>query len=335
MKKVSGNKIIWGVIGGGDVCERKSAPAMYKIPNSEIRAIMRRNIEKAEDFAKRHRIPYWYNQVDQILSDPEINAIYIATPPSSHAELTLKAAKAGKAVYVEKPMATSYQECLTMIEACERDNVPLYVAYYRRALPNFLKIRDLIQQGAIGDVRLVNISLYKPFNHNTNFEQENNWRVNPAISGGGYFHDLACHLLDFLDFLLGPISQATGISSNQTKMYAADDIVSTAFSFENGIVGNGTWCFTTANCAERDLTTIVGSKGTIEFATFSDSRVILTTDQNGREEFNFTIPEHIQEPLIRLVADDLLGQGTCPSTGVSGARTNLVMEKMCKAIIVN
>jgi predicted dehydrogenase len=329
MEKVTRNKIVWGVIGGGDVCEKKSAPAMYKIPDSEIKAIMRRNLDKAEDFAKRHKIPNWYNQVDQILNDPEINAIYIATPPSTHAELTLKAAKAGKAVYVEKPMATSYQECLTMIQACEHAKVPLYVAYYRRALPHFLKIRDLINKGVIGEVRLVNIALFKPSNHNPNFDKENNWRVDPAISGGGYFHDLACHLLDFLDFLFGPINHATGIAGNQAKLYPADDIVTTAFSFESGILGNGTWCFTTANCAERDITNIVGSKGTIAFATFGDPRVILTTDEKGREEFNFEIPEHIQEPLIRLVVDDLLGTGTCPSTGVSAARTNLVMEKMC------
>jgi predicted dehydrogenase len=325
MKKISGNKVIWGVIGGGDVCEKKSAPAMNKIHNSAIKAIMRRNPEKAEDYAKRHNIPNWYSSVEHILNDPEINAVYIATPPSSHAELTIKAAKAGKAVYVEKPMAATYSECLTMIEACQKANTPLYVAYYRRALPNFLKVQDLVTQGMIGEVRLVNIELYKPLGG----DPENNWRVNPAISGGGHFHDLACHHLDFLDFLFGPIQNAIGISANQSKTYPAADIVSASFSFENGVLGIGSWCFSIAKSAEKDKITIIGSKGIIEFSTFASSKVILETDTTGREEFNFEKPEHIQEPLIRLVVADLLGTGVCPSTGISGARTNLVMDKIC------
>ncbi len=92
MKKIKGDKVVWGIIGGGDVCEKKSAPAMNKIQGSEIKAVMRRNLERAEDYAKRHHISKWYNDVDQLLKDPEINAVYIATPPASHAELTIKAA---------------------------------------------------------------------------------------------------------------------------------------------------------------------------------------------------------------------------------------------------
>jgi predicted dehydrogenase len=330
MKKISGDSVVWGIIGVGDVCERKSAPAMNKIPNSRIKSVMRRDAEKAEDYASRHHIPFWYNTVDPIFNDPEINAIYIATPPGFHAEYTIKAALAGKAVYVEKPMARNYAECLTMIEACEKACVPLYVAYYRRALPNFLKINEIIQQGIIGEVRLVNIEMYKPFKPENLTKQELMWRVNPEISGGGLFHDLASHQLDYLDFLFGPINKAFGLSANQSKVYTAVDIVNGSFSFECGIIGTGIWCFNAAPLAETDKTTIIGTKGKIEYATFANSNVYLDSESTGKKEFLFESPIHIQEPLIQRVVNDLLGIGICPSTGVSGARTSWAMDKICE-----
>ena len=198
MEKV--DKVVWGIIGAGDVCEIKSAPAMYTIPNSEVKMVMRRNAEKAADFARRHGIGHWTNDLDEMLNDDEINAIYIATPPNTHAGLTLKAAKAGKAVYVEKPMAHTYADCLTMIEACQTANVPLFTAYYRRTLPGFLKVKELIDSGKLGEIRFVNIEMYQPCQPDIIAQTENNWRVQPEISGGGYFHDLASHQLDFLDF---------------------------------------------------------------------------------------------------------------------------------------
>ena len=187
MKKV--DKVVWGIIGAGDVCEIKSAPAMYSIPNSEVKTVMRRNAVKAADFAERHGIGHWTTNLDEMLNDDEINAIYIATPPNTHAELTLKAANAGKAVYVEKPMANTYAECLAMIKACQTANVPLFTAYYRRTLPGFLKVKELIESGKLGEIRFVNIEMYQPCQPDIIAQPENNWRVLPEISGGGYFHD--------------------------------------------------------------------------------------------------------------------------------------------------
>ena len=327
MKKV--NKVIWGIIGAGDVCEKKSAPAMSKISFSEVKSVMRRNADKVADYAKRHDIAHWTTNVDELLNDKEINAIYIATPPSTHAELTRKAAKAGKAVYVEKPMANTYAECLSMIEACKEAKVPLFVAYYRRTLPGFLKVKELIEQGAIGDIRFVNIEMYQPLQPDIITQLENNWRVDPNIAGGGYFHDLASHQLDYLDFLFGPITQALGISTNQAHAYPADDLVTASFRFENKVLGSGTWCFTTHPCSEKDQTTIIGSKGELSFNSFGDPMIIhLTSEGKGKEEFHFSHTQPIQQPLIQLVVDELRGVGTSPSTGISGARTTKVMEQI-------
>ena len=328
MKNFTDSDVHWGIIGVGDVCEVKSAPAMNKIKRSSLVAVMRRNGEKAKDYAERHDVPKWYDDADDLMNDPDINAIYIATPPNAHEELTNKSFRVGKPVYVEKPMGRTFIECYSMIAASTKAELPLYVAYYRRALPNFMKIKELVDSGEIGDVRMVNIQLHKPAGPDLVASTDDNWRVKSEIAGGGYFYDLASHQLDFLDFLLGPIETATGFTANQAGLYDANDIVTGSFIFKNGVIGNGSWCFTTSQSSSIDQTIITGSKGQITYPTFDGAHVVLETDQNGRETFNFDLPQHIQQPLIQSVVDDLLGTGVCPSSGVSGARTNHVMEQL-------
>lgn len=328
MKKIADSDVRWGILGVGDVCEVKSAPAMNKIEHSSLVAVMRRTGEKAKDYAERHQVPKWYDDANELLNDPDINAIYIATPPDAHEKLTKKAFRAGKPVYVEKPMARTSLECRSMIAAASKADLPLYVAYYRRALPNFLKIKELVDSGVIGDVRLVNIQLHKPADPDIVTKTDHSWRVKPEIAGGGYFYDLASHQLDFLDFLLGPVETATGFAANQAGLYEANDIVTGSFRFKNGVMGTGSWCFTGGSVTGTDKTTLVGSTGQITYPTFDGSHVVLDTDQNGRETFEFDLPKHIQQPLIQSVVDDLLGIAECRSTGESGARTNWVMEQL-------
>lgn len=331
MKKISGDKVKWGILGVGNVCEVKSAPAMNKIPNSEIVAVMRRNGEKAADFANRHGVPKWYDDAEKLINDPEVNAIYIATPPNAHTELALKVAEAGKPAYIEKPMARTHKECQLMVDVFSKKKLPLYVAYYRRALPNFLKVKEFVENGAIGDIRMVNIEMIKAAQPDVITMLEDNWRVNPEISGGGYFYDLASHQLDFLDFLFGPIQSVKGISTNQLGIYSADDMTTSSFTFQNGVIGTGTWCFTAGNSIDKEITTIIGSKGHITYSTFENSRVNLFSDESGEQVFDFEMPKHIQQPLISHIVDDLIGQGKSPSSGESAARTNWVMEEMTKS----
>jgi predicted dehydrogenase len=326
MKKA--NKVVWGIIGAGDVCEVKSAPAMYKTFFSEVKTVMRRDGLKAADYAKRHGISNWTTNLDEVLNDDEINAIYIATPPNMHAELTIKAAKAGKAVYVEKPMANSHAECLKMIEACKKANVPLFVAYYRRTLRGFLKVKEIVEQGKLGDIRFVNIEMNQSIQPGIIAGDKAGWRVDPEMSGG-YFHDLASHQLDFLDFLFGKIVMAKGISTNQAGKYQADDIVSATFQFENGVIGSGNWCFSANPVSVRDVIRIVGSKGELSFNTFGIPMIIsINTFQGGHEELSIKHTQPIEKHLIQMVVDELRGTGFSPSTGVSGARTNWVMDQI-------
>jgi predicted dehydrogenase len=260
-----------------------------------------------------------------LVHDPEVDAVYVATPPSSHKEYTILAAEVGKPVYVEKPMALNSGECQEMIDVCRSAEVPLFVAYYRRALQRFLRIKELLETQAIGAVRFVAMTLYtKP--RREELDPENlPWRVIPEIAGGGRFVDLGSHMFDFLDYALGPIREVQGFAANQQGYYPAEDMVSAAFVFESGVQGVGVWNF--GSFDEVDVTEIVGSQGKISYSTYGADPVVLTTG-DGATEFEIEYPQHIQQSLIQTVVDDLNGTGTCPSTGESAARTTWVMDQI-------
>lgn len=329
------NGVRWGIIGVGDVCEVKSGPAMNLIEGSQLVAVMRRNAEKAADYAHRHNVPTSYTDADLLINDPNVNAIYIATPPDTHEYYTIKAAAAGKPAYVEKPMARTHQECLNMVEACQKANVLLFVAFYRRALPIYQKVKSLIDEGKIGEVRFVDIKVHKPLQPNIvgASGSSDNWRIFPEVAGGGYFYDLGSHQLDLMDFLFGPIQEAQGFATNQAGAYPAEDIVLGTFRFENGILGQGSWCFNTSNNADKELTTVYGSKGKLSFTFFSNFHIALNIDGQAEEILHFEMPKHIQQPLIQTIVDELQGKGQCVSTGVSGARTNWVLEQIRKRML--
>jgi predicted dehydrogenase len=320
-------KVRWGIIGCGDVTEVKSGPAFQKIKNSELAAVMRRTGELAKDYAERHHISKWYDDAQSLINDPDVDIIYIATPPGAHLDYTIMAAKAGKPVYVEKPMARNYAECQEMIAACKNAGVPLFVAYYRRGHERFLKIKELLDSKVIGDVRMVSSTQYQPVTEDMMNVEKLPWRVQPDLSGGGLFFDLASHTLDILDFLLGPITSVQGFASNQAGYYKAEDIVTGTYQFESGVHGVGNWCFTAFEYVDENV--IIGSKGKITFSTFGHNLIITTA--NGTKEFTFEPPQHVHQPLVETIVKELTGEGgQCPSTGITGARTSWVMDEMVK-----
>lgn len=274
-------KINWGIIGCGDVTELKSGPAFNKVPNSSLIAVMRRDAAKAEDYARRHNVPKWYNNAQQLIDDPEINAIYVATPPSTHEEYTLAAIKAGKSVYVEKPMAGNYETAARMAEAATAKKVKLVVAHYRRKQQRFRMVKQLIQENAIGDIHLVRLELAKPsLTTEEMADPKTIWRIDPAIAGGGLFHDLSPHQLDLMYYFFGEVEKVTGLATNQGGVYRADDMVVANVLFRNGVVFNGTWCFNAAHAA--DYCEIQGAKGKISFAVFSTDSI--TVEIDGKTE---------------------------------------------------
>ncbi len=326
-KKLKMKTVKWGIIGCGNVTEVKSGPAFQKIANSELVAVMRRDPAKAEDYARRHNVPKWYTNAQELINDPEVNAVYIATPPSAHKEYTLMCAKAGKPVYVEKPMAMTFEECNEMISTCQEAQVPLFVAYYRRRLPRFLKIEELLhKEKVIGTPRHVNCVLYHSLETRYQNPQQLPWTVQPEISGGGIFVDLACHTLDLLDYLFGSIVSVRGHATSQQKAYPAEDTVSMSFLFENGMHGSGMWNF--GSHTRLDTVEIVGDQGKITFATFGDGPILVYDAQGLTQTIIVENPEHIQQSLIETVVKELLGETGCPSTGTTAARTTWVMDQV-------
>ena len=261
--------IRWGFIGCGEVTEKKSGPAFSMVEGSEVVAVMSRDPKKAKSYAERHHIHKWYDDAQELVDDDEINAIYIATPPSSHATYAIMAMKAGKPVYIEKPMAASYEDCSRINRISEETGVPCFVAYYRRYLPYFLKVKELVESGKIGKVLNVQIRFAVP-PRDLDYNSENlPWRVQSAISGGGYFYDLAPHQLDFLQYLFGCILEVEGFCSNRGGLYKAEDTLSACFKFQNGLPGSGSWCFVAHESAKEDRIEIVGDEGMICFSVYT------------------------------------------------------------------
>ncbi len=314
----------WGIIGCGAVTEVKSGPAYRNTKGFELLAVMRRNEEKSADFARRHNVPKYYTNVDDLIDDVEIDAIYIATPPDSHLEYALKVAKVGKPCCIEKPMAMNYQDSLKIYNAFNEKDIPLFIAYYRRSLPRFNKIKEWLNEGAIGEVRHIRWHLSKPPNQ-MDLSGTYNWRTEAKIAPGGYFDDLASHGLDLFIYLLGDIVAANGIATNQMGLYSAKDAIVGNWMHKSGVTGEGSWNF--GSFQREDQVEIFGSKGKISFSIFNEDPLILV-NSSGEEKLDIPNPKHIQEFHVRNIKSHLLGEKTHPSLGSSGLHTSWVMDQI-------
>ena len=320
-------QINWGFIGCGEVTERKSGPAFNLVEGSRVVAVMSRSSEKASSYAQRHYIPRWHTDAQSLINDPEVNAVYIATPPSSHATYAIMAMKAGKPVYVEKPLAASYLDCQRVMRISRETGVPCFVAYYRRKLPYFNKVQELLQEGAIGKVVNVQIRFSVP-PRDLDYNSTNlPWRVQRDIAGGGYFYDLAPHQLDLLQEFFGPIVHVSGFSANRGGLYQTEDTVSASFAFQDGMPGSGSWCFVGHESARTDQIELIGEKGRICFSVFTYSPIVLQTSQ-GKQEITIPNPPHVQLPMIEEVVRHLQGNGTCTADCISATSVNWVLDRI-------
>ena len=320
-------QINWGFIGCGEVTERKSGPAFNLVEGSRVVAVMSRSSEKASSYAQRHNIPRWHTDAQSLINDPEVNAVYIATPPSSHATYAIMAMKAGKPVYVEKPLAASYLDCQRVMRISRETGVPCFVAYYRRKLPYFDKVQELLQDGAIGKVVNVQIRFSVPPRDLDYNSTSLPWRVQRDIAGGGYFYDLAPHQLDLLQEFFGPIVHVSGFSANRGGLYQTEDTVSASFAFQDGMPGSGSWCFVGHESARTDQIELIGEKGRICFSVFTYSPIVLQTSQ-GKKEITIPNPPHVQLPMIEEVVRHLQGNGTCTADCISATSVNWVLDRI-------
>jgi 1,5-anhydro-D-fructose reductase (1,5-anhydro-D-mannitol-forming) len=316
----------WGIIGCGDVCEVKSGPAFNKVPNSKLVAVMRRDAAKAEDYARRHAVPKFYTDASDLINDVDVNAVYIATPPSSHEVYTEMALKAGKPVYVEKPVSLNAASVERMIAAEKKYAGKVTVAHYRRGLPLFKKINHLLIEGAIGKVMLVLLKTLQPASGKIITQTKDNWRINPAISGGGLFHDLSPHQLDIVCWLFGKPLQAHVQSANQGKNYDAPDLTMVQLEFADDIYFNGVWNFNVSQTSTEDSCEIIGDKGSIRFSFFRVSAIELSNEQ-GKQVSEYEYPVHIQQPFIENVVQFFRGEEENPCKLEDALITMRIMDK--------
>jgi 1,5-anhydro-D-fructose reductase (1,5-anhydro-D-mannitol-forming) len=306
----------WGILGCGDVAEKKSGPALYKAEGSELVAVMRRDLAKAEDFARRHGAKRAYRTVEELLADAEVDAVYIATPPYLHQEQTIAAAQAGKHVLVEKPMALNVAECEAMIAACQEADVRLHVAYYRRFYPKFVAAKGILERGEIGTVvgaRLLMCSR----------SVGGGWRIEPTVSGGGHFLDVGSHRLDMLQYLLGDAAEIAGFAENLPGRHVAENDVVLALRMTKGALVSAGFHYETQS--RYDLLEIYGTAGTLTFDPFDGETFTVRADgQETVHAYPNPTPSHL--PFIQALVEVYNGAAIPHVTGEEGAKTTRIMD---------
>jgi predicted dehydrogenase len=314
--------IKWGIIGCGDVAEIKSGPAFQKVANSKLVAVMRRDTAKAKDFAKRHHVPFFYDTVDDIINHPEINALYIATPPSTHLEIAKQCLAADKFVYLERPITMNADEALEL-EKMVTNNDKIVVAHYRRNLPAFKKVKELLDNNSVGKVHFADITILQSISKNIIAKTDDNWRLKPETSGGGYFHDIGPHQIDLMLHYFGNVKKSEGFATS-TQNNKVTEIVNGIIEFENGVQFRGIWNFIASEKEVKDQCKIYGEKGTITFSFYGEEVYLNTVDKN--ETFSFKNPQHVQQPLIEQTVNYFLEKDTNPCSIKDGVEVMKILD---------
>ena len=316
--------INWGLIGCGAVTEVKSGPAYNVSGKSHLVGVTSRTLASATDYASRHNVLKVFETPSAMINSSSIDAVYIATPPSSHLKLALSVAQARKPCCIEKPISINHAEAIAIAKAFSDNGIPLFIAYYRRSLPRFQAIKSWILDGKIGDVRHIHWSLTRRPTKN-DINHSFGWRTEPQEAPGGYFDDLACHGLDLFDFYFGPIMAANGQTLNQQKLYSVPDSFSGTWLHETGVTGSGYWNF--ASFERSDEVRVIGSHGKITFSMFADESIKCIT-AGGIEKLDIKHPKHLHKFHVENIISHLEGHSTHPSTGESAMRTAWVCEQI-------
>ena len=306
-------KLKWGLIGAGDVARKRIAPALRDLSNCELVAVSRGRAELAADFAKEFGARKWFSDWRELVADNEIEAVYIATPVYLHCEQTIAAANAGKHVLCEKPMAMNVRECDEMIAACERHNVKLSIAYYRRFYPLIERIKQLIESGEIEKIIVAQMNAFEYFDPSA--ENPRRWLLEKAKSGGGPMMDFGCHRIEVLTNLFGQIKRVESLVANTLFEREVEDTAAAIFQFENGTCANLT--VSHAAFEAQDTLDIFGSKGSIHVAVLNQSEIVVRT-KNGQRSEDYPPPKNVHQPLIADFTDAVLNNREPLITGADG-----------------
>lgn len=327
MRNKDSKTVCWGMIGCGDVTEKKSGPALYKCENSKLKIVYSRTYSKALDYAKRHNIEKTCRSIEEMLEDDEIQAVYIATPPSSHKDYAIKCIEHGKIPLIEKPMAQSYAECLEIYEASKMKNIPVYVNFYRRGMEKHRKIKEIIDNNELGKVLCVQIKQFKKAAEEELDREKLPWRLIPSLSGGGKFIDMAPHVLDIVNYLFGDIVEVHGVAENYGHLYDVEDTVTAIIKTNKNILINGIWCY--VSDYEEEEICIIGDKGTLRTGVLSYSPIIVK-NHHGEEKYSYNEPEHVAMPYIQSIINEIIGLESSQANLDSAINTVRVIDEILK-----
>jgi len=342
-------RVRWGIIGCGDVVKRKSGPAFQRADRSELVAVMRRSADLAKAFATEHGVPHWTTDAHELIANPDVDAVYIASPPATHLDYALRVCTAGKPCLVEKPIGRSAAECRQMTEAFAERGLPLFVSYYRRYLPKFLKVKEILESGQLGPIVAVHYRCSGP-------GKTKPWKFNPRLSGGGIFYDIGGHVLDLLDFWFGPLDLVGGEAANFSRTHDTEDAVSLVFRNQERVIGTASWNFLATKGG--DLMEIEGRDGklrlscanyespcTLERYEQDDGSESILSRQKVKntarriagkpkktrlrtvtERFEFSSIPYQHQPLVQSVVASILDGTACPTTGESSLKTSEIID---------
>ncbi|MEQ1604940.1 MAG: Gfo/Idh/MocA family oxidoreductase [Pyrinomonadaceae bacterium] len=306
-------KIRWGMIGAGDIVRKRVAPAMQEVANSELVAISRGRAELAAAFAGEFGVEKWYADWREMLTDTEIDAVYIASPVFMHAEHTIAAAEAGKHVLCEKPMAIDVAECDRAIAACAANNVKLGVAYYRRFYPVIERIRQAFRDGEIGKPVFAQINTFESFNPGPDHPRR--WFVEKAKSGGGPMMDFGCHRLEILLDLFGKASRVESINANVVFEREVEDTSAALIQFESGTCAS----LVVTHAVQESLDTfdIFGTAGAIHISSLNSGEIRIVKGAETKTE-SYPPSPNFHSPLIEDFADAILNGREPRVSGATG-----------------
>jgi predicted dehydrogenase len=340
-------RVSWGIIGCGDLVERKSGSAFSRCERSRLFGVMRRSGERAADFARRHGVPFWTTDASALIHHPEVDAVYIATPPAHQLAYGLEVCAAGKPCLVEKPVGRSAGECAQLVEAFRKRDLPLFASYYRRHLPKFRRVAELLAEGRLGRVVSISYRAAAP-------APKSGWRLSPELSGGGLFFDLAGHVLDLFDAWFGPLELLGGGAVNANAAHDVEDAACLTFRTPEGALGSASWNFAAAR--QWDALEIAGTAGRVELECMDcDSPLRLEIRRERAaglggsppplarrlssalrrrrrrsewlaREWRFAQTPHLYQPLVQTVVDAILDGGGAEASGAAALRASRLMD---------
>ena len=283
----------WGLIGAGDIVRRRVAPALIDAPSCDVVAVSRGRPELAAAFAADIGARRWYSRWQELVVDPDVECVYVATPVNLHAEQTIAAAEAGKHVLCEKPMAMTTAECDRMIAACRAHGVRLGVAYYRHFYPAVLRVKALVASGEIGTPVLAQINAFEYFDPAPDHPRA--WLLDPSKAGGGPMMDFGCHRLEVLVHLFGSVRRTAALVATVAFDRDVEDTAAVLLQFDRGPCASVT--VTHAACEKQDSLHVFGTRGSAHIDELNVGTIRIQAGEESRVEAH-PPAANIHRPLI-------------------------------------